>query len=84
MAAVPKVRGRPHRQAQGWMGEGRSRAERPEYTGGWGRLGGDLGMGRGPGDLGAILIARHVVLVLQLVPALDLLVLVFQTLVPVF
>lgn len=43
------------------------------------------GAARGTGDAGgAVLVARHVVLVLQLVPALDLLVLVFQTLVPVF
>lgn len=49
---------------------------------GWGGPG--QGAGHGAREPGATLIAGHVVLVLELVPALDLLVLVLQTLVPVF
>lgn len=60
--------------------------ERPECSGPLGQAGGGPGQGAGhrAREPGAILIAGHVVLILELVPTLDLLVLVLQTLVPVF
>lgn len=89
LVAEPRVRGAPRGRARGpgWRGEAQGR-HRSAVGCGAGRGGWAVarrGAARGTGDAGgAVLIARHVVLVLQLVPALDLLVLVFQTLVPVF
>lgn len=84
MAATPKVR-RPQKQVQrGRQGRGGGHTgERPECSGPQGRLG-EGEPGHGAGEPGAILVAGHVVLVLELVPALNLLVLVLQTLVPMF
>lgn len=67
--AVPQVRGAPRGQARGpGMGQGGA-GETPECNELLGRLGEagrwpGQGVGHGTGDVGTILIARHVVLVL--------------------